>query len=75
MEFLIKLNYSDRLLRISLVSLDKQQMPDFIEKYINPFTDYSFKRLFGEEPNKELLLDFLNKLLKNERGEITSLIC
>jgi hypothetical protein len=23
------------------------------EKYINPFTDYGFKRLFGEEPIKE----------------------
>lgn len=48
-------------------------MPKFIEKYINPFTDYGFKRLFGEEPNKELLLDFLNELLKNEQGTITSL--
>ncbi|NJO86753.1 MAG: PD-(D/E)XK nuclease family transposase [Lewinella sp.] len=48
-------------------------MAEFIEKYINPFTDYGFKRLFGEEPNKELLLDFLNELLKNEQGKITSL--
>ncbi len=40
------------------------------EKYINPFTDYGFKRLFGEEPNKDLLLDFLNQLLKDEEGEI-----
>ncbi|MEM9832672.1 MAG: Rpn family recombination-promoting nuclease/putative transposase [Bacteroidota bacterium] len=48
-------------------------MPGFVEKYINPFTDYGFKRLFGEEPNKELLLDFLNELLKNEQGKITSL--
>ncbi len=29
------------------------------EKYVNPFMDYSFKRLFGEEPNRNLLLDFL----------------
>jgi predicted transposase/invertase (TIGR01784 family) len=43
------------------------------EKYINPFTDYGFKRLFGEEPNKDLLLDFLNELLKNEQGQITGL--
>ena len=43
------------------------------EKYINPFTDYGFKRLFGEEPNKDLLLDFLNELLKNEQGKITDL--
>jgi len=43
------------------------------EKYINPFTDYGFKRLFGEEPNKDLLLDFLNELLKNEQGTIKNL--
>lgn len=43
------------------------------EKYINPFTDYGFKRLFGEEPNKDLLLDFLNELLKKEQGKITGL--
>ncbi|WKN43916.1 Rpn family recombination-promoting nuclease/putative transposase [Tunicatimonas pelagia] len=43
------------------------------EKYINPFTDYGFKRLFGEEPNKDLLLAFLNELLKNEQGRITEL--
>lgn len=43
------------------------------EKYINPFTDYGFKRLFGQEPNKDLLLDFLNELLKNEQGHITEL--
>ena len=43
------------------------------EKYINPFTDFGFKKLFGEEPNKDLLLDFLNELLREEQGEITSL--
>jgi len=48
-------------------------MAEFAEKYINPFTDYGFKRLFGEEPNKDLLLDFLNVLLKEEEGEIKDL--
>ena len=43
------------------------------EKYINPFTDYGFKKLFGEEPNKDLLMDFLNELLKDEQGEIQEL--
>jgi predicted transposase/invertase (TIGR01784 family) len=47
---------------------------DFVEKYINPFTDYGFKRLFGEEANKDLLIDFLNELLREEQGEIKSLI-
>ncbi len=48
-------------------------MYHFTEKYINPFTDYGFKKLFGEEPNKDLLLDFLNELLREEQGEIKSL--
>ncbi len=48
-------------------------MTGFKEKYINPFTDYGFKRLFGEEPNKDLLLDFLNGLLKDREGKITEL--
>jgi predicted transposase/invertase (TIGR01784 family) len=48
-------------------------MTEFAEKYINPFTDYGFKKLFGEEPNKDLLLDFLNELLKDEQGQIKDL--
>ncbi len=48
-------------------------MTDFKEKYINPFTDYGFKRLFGEEPSKDLLLDFLNELLINEQGRLKDL--
>jgi hypothetical protein len=31
--------------------------------FLNPFTDYGFKRLFGTEENKNLLIDFLNQLL------------
>jgi predicted transposase/invertase (TIGR01784 family) len=33
------------------------------EKYINPFTDFGFKKLFGTEPNKDLLINFLNQVL------------
>jgi len=32
-------------------------------RYINPYTDFGFKKLFGEEANKDLLMDFLNQLL------------
>ncbi|MGD2089756.1 MAG: Rpn family recombination-promoting nuclease/putative transposase [Candidatus Aminicenantes bacterium] len=32
-------------------------------KYINPYTDFGFKKLFGEEASKDLLMDFLNQLL------------
>ena len=31
--------------------------------YINPFTDFGFKKIFGEEASKHLLMDFLNSLL------------
>jgi predicted transposase/invertase (TIGR01784 family) len=48
-------------------------MSEFVEKYINPFTDFGFKKLFGEELNKDLLLDFLNELLKEEQGQIKDL--
>jgi predicted transposase/invertase (TIGR01784 family) len=42
------------------------------DRYINPFTDFGFKKLFGSEPNKDLLIDFLNELIK-ERGRIQTL--
>jgi len=32
-------------------------------RYINPYTDFGFKKLFGEEANKDLLIDFLNAFL------------
>ncbi len=32
-------------------------------KYVNPLTDFGFKKLFGTEPNKILLIDFLNQIL------------
>lgn len=37
------------------------------DKYINLLTDFGFKRVFGTEPNKHLLVDFLNTLLPNDR--------
>ena len=36
-------------------------------RFINPFTDVGFKRIFGQEINKDLLIDFLNSLLVGER--------
>ena len=35
-------------------------------KYINPFTDWGFKRLFGQEFSKDLLISFLNDLFEGE---------
>jgi predicted transposase/invertase (TIGR01784 family) len=49
---------------------EKRKLKD---KYIDPFTDFGFKKLFGEECNKDLLLDFLNELLYKNEGRIVSL--
>ena len=43
------------------------------DKFINPFTDFGFKKLFGTEFNKPLLINFLNQLISNEAGEIKEL--
>ncbi len=37
-------------------------------RYINPLTDFGFKRIFGTESNKDLLIDFLNAVLDIEGG-------
>jgi predicted transposase YdaD len=34
------------------------------DRYLNPFTDFGFKKLFGTEANKDLLIDFLNSLFQ-----------
>ena len=38
-----------------------------IDRYINPLTDFGFKRLFGSEFNKELLISFLNAMFHGEQ--------
>jgi len=32
-------------------------------KYVNPFTDFGFKKIFGEEASKPMLIDFLANLI------------
>jgi predicted transposase/invertase (TIGR01784 family) len=34
-----------------------------MSKYVNPFTDFGFKKIFGDEQNKDILIAFLNELL------------
>ena len=40
-------------------------------RYINPYTDFGFKKLFGTEMNKDLLMSFLNALFNGRKQEIT----
>ncbi len=37
-----------------------------MSRFINPFSDFGFKYLFGREVSKELLIEFLNDLLDGE---------
>ncbi|MCI5130125.1 MAG: Rpn family recombination-promoting nuclease/putative transposase [Candidatus Electrothrix sp. EH2] len=48
-------------------------MRTLTDKYINLFTDFGFKKLFGTEFNKPLLIDFLNELIGRETGTIKDL--
>ena len=38
-----------------------------IGRYIDPLTDIGFKKVFGSEPNKDLLIAFLNELFKGRK--------
>ena len=38
------------------------------ERYLNPHTGFGFKRLFGSEFNKELLISFLNAMFHGEQN-------
>ena len=49
-----------------------RSIPSMISKYFNPYTDFGFKKLFGEEGSKDLLIDFLNQLLPTHH-QITKL--
>ena len=48
-------------------------MTTFKDRYINPFTDFGFKKLFGTEPNKDLLMDFLNEVVLPKERKILDL--
>ncbi len=41
--------------------------------YINLFTDFGFKKIFGTEKNKKILIDFLNDLLQRVENPIIDL--
>lgn len=44
-------------------------------KFINPFSDWGFKRIFGQEPDKDILLEFLNALFAGEKKFVNLTFC
>ncbi|MEE0912293.1 MAG: Rpn family recombination-promoting nuclease/putative transposase [Paludibacteraceae bacterium] len=45
-----------------------RKSPNIEERYLNLATDFAFKKIFGTEANKKLLIHFLNCLLDLKRG-------
>ena len=43
------------------------------ERFVNPYTDYGFKKLFGTEQNADLLVSFLNSLISDGEDPIVSI--
>ena len=41
--------------------------------FMNPYTDFGFKKLFGTEPNKDLLISFLNALFDGDQKTIVDI--
>ena len=37
-----------------------------MSRYINPFTDFGFKKLFGNEKNNDIIIGFLNQILPTQ---------
>jgi predicted transposase/invertase (TIGR01784 family) len=44
-----------------------QNKPPATGKYIDPLVDFAFKKIFGSEPNKDLLIAFLNEVFRGQK--------
>ena len=50
----------------------EKRFEEFEARYLNPLTDFGFHKIFGTESNKDLLINFLNEIIKEE-GLITDI--
>jgi predicted transposase/invertase (TIGR01784 family) len=41
--------------------------PPVAGKYIDPLVDFAFKKIFGSDPNKDLLIAFLNEVFRSRK--------
>jgi len=46
--------------------MPKNELPP-IRRYIDPLVDFAFKKIFGSEPNKDLLIAFLNEVFRGRK--------
>jgi predicted transposase/invertase (TIGR01784 family) len=52
---------------VSFGDIYKNLVINIMQKYADPKNDIVFKKLFGDEKNKDLLIDFINKLLPHKK--------
>lgn len=45
----------------------KRNRPPIVSKFIDPLLDFSFKRIFGTEPNQDLLIALLNGIFRGRK--------
>ena len=49
-----------------MTEYNERQNDKTMGHFINPFTDWGFKKIFGQEVTKDILITFLNSLLEGE---------
>ena len=42
-------------------------VPGTTSRYVNPLTDFGFKHLLGSEPNKDIMIEFLNAIFAGQK--------
>ena len=62
------MNDSTSSKRICVIfNYEKHHKHTTYRRFIDPLTDFGFKRIFGSEPNKDLLIAFLNELFRGRK--------
>ena len=62
----LKAGPSCTICKIVRIFAETNLTPHIMARYINPFTDWGFKHIFGQEITKDLLISFLNDLFEGE---------
>ena len=61
---------NNRYLCTQHIENDKKMEEQRHERYVNPYTDFGFKKLFGTELNKDLLISLLNALFDRSAQQL-----
>ncbi len=59
--------------RLVLTDEELQLEVKKLGRYIDPLSDWGFKKIFGSELNKDLLIELLNVIINDPKHHITSI--